>query len=159
MCDSSHKNALKSNNVFLYTFLILRKLQWGLFQLKLQPLQNPSPFLFFIVLLLLIRNLNFKHYTLSMATHSSIFAWRILMDRRAWWATIHRITKSDTTEEIQHKHSTFSLESQLCIETGRINESSFMFAPFITLFCPLLITEKYVLALTELTHDDSKQHI
>ena len=25
----------------------------------------------------------------GMATHSSILAWRILMDRGAWWATVH----------------------------------------------------------------------
>ena len=34
----------------------------------------------------------------GMATHSSILAWRIPMDRGAWWATVHRITESDTTE-------------------------------------------------------------
>ena len=28
----------------------------------------------------------------GMATHSSILAWRILMDRGAWWATVHRVT-------------------------------------------------------------------
>ena len=26
-----------------------------------------------------------------MATHSSICAWRIPMDRRAWWATVHGV--------------------------------------------------------------------
>ena len=26
----------------------------------------------------------------GMATHSSILAWRIPMDREAWWATVHR---------------------------------------------------------------------
>ena len=31
-----------------------------------------------------------------MATHSSILAWRILMNRGAWWATVHRVTKSWT---------------------------------------------------------------
>ena len=31
----------------------------------------------------------------DMATHSSIFAWRIPMDRGAWWATIHGVTKSE----------------------------------------------------------------
>ena len=31
-----------------------------------------------------------------MATHSSILAWRIPMHRRAWWATVHRVTKSRT---------------------------------------------------------------
>ena len=31
----------------------------------------------------------------SMATHSSILAWRIPMNRGAWWATVHsRIAKS-----------------------------------------------------------------
>ena len=32
----------------------------------------------------------------SMATHSSIFAWRIPMDRGAWWATVHGLAKSQT---------------------------------------------------------------
>ena len=30
------------------------------------------------------------------ATHSSIFAWKIPMDRGAWWATVHGVTKSHT---------------------------------------------------------------
>ena len=30
----------------------------------------------------------------SMATHSSILAWRIPMDRGAWWATVHGVKKS-----------------------------------------------------------------
>ena len=32
----------------------------------------------------------------GMATHCSLLAWRILMDRGAWWATIHGVTKSRT---------------------------------------------------------------
>ena len=32
----------------------------------------------------------------SMATHPSILAWRIPMDRGAWWATVHGVTKSRT---------------------------------------------------------------
>ena len=32
----------------------------------------------------------------GMATHSSIFAWRIPMDRGAWWAVVHGVTKSRT---------------------------------------------------------------
>ena len=31
-------------------------------------------------------------------THSSILAWRIPMDRAAWWATVHGVTESDRTE-------------------------------------------------------------
>ena len=32
----------------------------------------------------------------GMATHSSILAWRICMDRGAWRALVHGITKSRT---------------------------------------------------------------
>ena len=31
-----------------------------------------------------------------MATHFSILVYRILMDKGAWWATVHRVTKSRT---------------------------------------------------------------
>ena len=35
----------------------------------------------------------------GMATHSSILAWRIPMDRRAWQATVHGVLKEwDVTE-------------------------------------------------------------
>ena len=32
----------------------------------------------------------------GMVTHSSILAWRIPMDRGAWWATVHGVSKSQT---------------------------------------------------------------
>ena len=32
----------------------------------------------------------------GMETHSSFLAWRIPMDRGDWWATVHRVTKSQT---------------------------------------------------------------
>ena len=32
----------------------------------------------------------------GMATHSSILAWRIPMDRGTWWATVHGVTKNRT---------------------------------------------------------------
>ena len=32
----------------------------------------------------------------GMATHSSILAWRIPMDRGAWWATVRGATKNQT---------------------------------------------------------------
>ena len=32
----------------------------------------------------------------GMGTHSSILAWRIPMDRGAWWAAVHRVAKSQT---------------------------------------------------------------
>ena len=34
----------------------------------------------------------------GMATHSSILAWRIPMDRGAWWATVHGVAKSQTQQ-------------------------------------------------------------
>ena len=42
----------------------------------------------------------------GMATHSSILAWRIPVDRGAWQATVHRIAESDMTERLsttQHR--------------------------------------------------------
>ena len=43
----------------------------------------------------LTKNLISIHHPLEeeMATHPSILAWRIPMDREAWWATVHRIAK------------------------------------------------------------------
>ena len=32
----------------------------------------------------------------DIATHSSILSWRIPMDRGAWWATVHEVTKTWT---------------------------------------------------------------
>ena len=32
----------------------------------------------------------------EVATHSSILAWENLMDRGAWWATVHGVAKSQT---------------------------------------------------------------
>ena len=32
----------------------------------------------------------------SMATHSSILAWKIPMDREVWQATVHEVAKSQT---------------------------------------------------------------
>ena len=32
----------------------------------------------------------------GMATHSSVLAWRIPMDRETWWATVFGVAKSQT---------------------------------------------------------------
>ena len=38
----------------------------------------------------------------EMATHSSILAWRIPVDKRAWWAAVHGVAKSWTQLSSEH---------------------------------------------------------
>ena len=38
----------------------------------------------------------------GMATHSSILAWRIPMDRGVWQAVVHRVAESDTPEATEY---------------------------------------------------------
>ena len=40
----------------------------------------------------------------GMATHSSILAWRISMDRGAWQDTVHGITELEMTEQLSTAH-------------------------------------------------------
>ena len=44
-----------------------------------------------------------------MATHSSILAWRIPMDRGAWRTTVHEVTESQTqlSDQIQSSTETY----------------------------------------------------
>ena len=42
----------------------------------------------------------------DMATHSSILAWRIPMDREAWQATVHKVTKNWTGLKQLSMHAT-----------------------------------------------------
>ena len=44
----------------------------------------------------------------GMVTQSSILAWRIPMDRGAWWATVHGVTKSWT-----ERLSTYRIRSEV----------------------------------------------
>ena len=41
----------------------------------------------------------------GMATDSSILAWRIPMDRGAWWATVHGGHKESDTTERRRTHT------------------------------------------------------
>ena len=51
---------------------------------------------------------------LEMATHSSILAWRIPIDREAWWATVPRAAKeSDVT--LSEGHPPPSRHTGLCV--------------------------------------------
>ena len=43
----------------------------------------------------------------GMVIHSSILAWRIPMDRGAWWATVHRVADSDINWAIKHSTRTY----------------------------------------------------
>ena len=40
----------------------------------------------------------------GMATHTSMLACRIFMDREAWWATVHEVAKSWTRLSEEHFH-------------------------------------------------------
>ena len=40
----------------------------------------------------------------GMATHSSILAWRIPMDRGAMQAAVHEVTESDMTEQLSTQY-------------------------------------------------------
>ena len=45
-----------------------------------------------------------------MATHSSILAWRIPMDREAWRATVHGVAKSQTQLKQLSMHARLLLQ-------------------------------------------------
>ena len=47
---------------------------------------------------------------------SNILAWRNLMDRGAWKATVHRVAESDMTEVTEHAHTILATTCQaICI--------------------------------------------
>ena len=48
----------------------------------------------------------------DMATHSTILAWRIPMTRGAWWATVHRVAKSQTQLKWPSMHMSVWWEAQ-----------------------------------------------
>ena len=53
----------------------------------------------------------------GMTTHSRILAWRILMDRGAWQAMVHRVAKSQTQQKKLNMHKTDPVKHVLALET------------------------------------------
>ena len=43
----------------------------------------------------------------SMATYSSVLAWRIPLDRGVWCATVHGVTKSQTWQKLSTAHKMY----------------------------------------------------
>ena len=57
-----------------------------------------------------------------MATHSSILARKIPMDRGAWWGRVHTVTESDTTDATYHIQTYFqSRNRDTDIEKGHVD--------------------------------------
>ena len=75
----------------------------------------------------------------SIATHSSILAWRIPMNRGAWWATVLGVAEWDTTEWLSIAHGYFQMSLSHHLNVGSIKVQIFM-------FCSLIPKPKTVLA-------------
>ena len=61
-----------------------------------------------------------------MATHSSILAWRIPIDRGAWWATVHGAAEPDTTEQLSMVTHLLSLK-ELLVNLHHLVEESILY--------------------------------
>ena len=57
-----------------------------------------------------------------MATHSSVLAWGIPMDRGAWQATVHGVTRSQTglKQLSMHAQVGCSTDYSMCLDLGWI---------------------------------------
>ena len=60
----------------------------------------------------------------EMATHSSILAWRVPMDRGAWWATVQGVTESDVTVHAWSSMHTYG--KKWCWEKGPTEQPGFL---------------------------------
>ena len=64
-----------------------------------------------------------------MATHSNVLAWRIPVDRGAWWATVPRVAGSNATERLrtatqQHDDHTNISKGKQSQSLSRISHTS-----------------------------------
>ena len=85
---------LTPNNMFFPTLIVFKSevLQLLLASLVAQTVKNPPA-----MQETWVRYLDWEDpLEDSMATHSSVLAWRIPMDRGAWRATVHGVTKNRT---------------------------------------------------------------
>ena len=71
----------------------------------------------------------------GMATHSSIVAWKIPMDRGAWQAIVHAVAKGlDTTEQLSPaQHNNYYLPSAVFV----LSSWYFCNKPFLVSFCQM----------------------
>ena len=73
------------------------------------------------------------------ATHSSILAWSIPMDRGAWQSIVHGLAKLDTTEQLsttQHVHAcTYKLKSRDITLAAKICVFNAMVYPVVMYKC------------------------
>ena len=77
-----------------------------------------------------------------MATHSSIPAWRIPMDRGAWEATVHGVAKSQTGLSKEAQHSTQDPITIFLIVWGLFSVGLFLLLCFLTKEVPLAFVVK-----------------
>ena len=61
----------------------------------------------------------------GMATHSSTLAWRIPMDRGAWWAAVHGVTKSLTDGATKHSTAHILIKNLKGIHLVRSHASTY----------------------------------
>ena len=60
----------------------------------------------------------------DIATHSSILAWRIPMDRGAWWVRVHSVAESDMTEWLSTaQHTAHNMKTRQLTGTLRVLSS------------------------------------
>ena len=87
------------------------------------------------------------HLEYEMAINSSILAWRTPMDRRAWWAMAHGVTKRRTwlnTQRQTHTH-TYIWSLEPCDHIFFLTHASFclriLFLPYLSLRIPVDLLE------------------